>query len=312
MINSIYLKAMNKLILLLSFLIFVTLINGQTEEKVLLNKGVEAFNNKEYGKALNYFNEGYAKNGDYNASLFNSANAAFLNDSIRIAKDLFAEYTTAVESKIDKSKGFYNLGNVQYKEYENISKNPEKSKEAIKALKESIDSYKKALRNNPQDKDARHNLSLAMSKLPLPSENQDENGGENEENKDGEGENKEEQNDENKDGENKDDQQNKEGDKKEEGDKGDQKEKGDKGDEKKEGENGNPEEKKEEQDKKDEQKAGKDGDQEKNEEEMKGQISRVQATKDLDAMNNDEQKILMKVNRKKGDEQKQNSSSKDW
>ena len=305
---------MNKLILLISFLIFVTLIIGQTEEKVLLNKGIEAFNNKEYGKALDFFNQGYTKNGEYNASLFNAANAAFLNDSISIAKDLFSEYTSVVEDKIDKSKGYYNLGNVQYKEYENLSKTPEKSKEAIKALKESIDSYKKAIRNNPKDKDARHNLSLAMSKLPPPSENQDENGGNDKDNKEGENENKENQNEENKDGNKKEDQQNKEGKKKEDGEKGDQDKEGEKGDEEKEGDNGNPDKKEEEQEKKDQEKQGKgkeDG-QEKNEEEMKGQISRVQATKDLDAMNNDEQKILMKVNRKKGDDKKQNSSSKDW
>ncbi len=299
---------MNKLIILISFLLFVSLIKGQTEEKVLLNKGVEAFNNKQYTKALDYFNLGYSKNGDYNAALFNAANAAFLNDSLTTAKNLFAEYVSANESKMAKSKGYYNLGNVQYKEYEQLTSNPEKSKESVKALKESIESYKKALRNNPKDSDARHNLSLAMSKLPPASENQDQNEGENDENKDGESENKENKNDENKEG-----QGNKDGENKEDGEKGDQKDKGENGDEEKDGEEGKPDEEKEG-DKKDQQEGsqGKEGDQEMKEEEMKGQISRIQATKDLDAMNNDEQKILMKVNRKKGTEKAQNSSSKDW
>lgn len=299
---------MNKLIILISFLLFVSLIKGQTEEKVLLNKGVEAFNNKQYTKALDYFNQGYSKNGDYNAALFNAANTAFLNDSLTIAKDLFAEYVSVNENKIAKSKGYYNLGNVQYKEYEKLKANPEKSKESVNSLKASIESYKKALRNNPKDSDARHNLSLAMSKLPPPSENQDQNEGENDENKDGEGENKENKNDENKEGQN-----NKDGEKGEDGEKGDQKDKGDKGDENKEGDKGESKEDKEGENG-DQQKEGQGekGDQEMKEEEMKGQISRIQATKDLDAMNSDEQKILMKVNRKKGSEKTQNSSSKDW
>lgn len=304
---------MNKLKLLISFLLFVVLVNGQTEEKVLLNKGIEAFNNKEYASALDYFNQGYTKNGNYNQSLYNSATAAFLNNSIRLAKDLFAEYTSVVDNKLDKSKGYYNLGNVQYKEYEQLKANPEKSQESVKALKASIESFKKALRNNPKDKDARHNLSLAMSKLPPPSDNQDQQDGDNNDNKDGEDENKENQNDENKDGEDKQDQDNKDGDQKEEGEKGDQEKEGDKGDEEKEGEDGKPDEKKEGEEKEEGKEGkGKEGDQEKSEEEMEGQISRIQATKDLDAMNSDEQKILMKVNRKKGDEKRPNSSSKDW
>ena len=45
---------------------------------------------------------------------------------------------------------------------------------------------------------------------------------------------------------------------------------------------------------------------------MQGQISRMQAQKDLDAMNTEEQKTLMKINRKKGNHKKENSSSNDW
>ena len=39
--------------------------------------------------------------------------------------------------------------------------------------------------------------------------------------------------------------------------------------------------------------------------------TKEQAIKNLDAINNDEQKVLLKVNRKKGD-QKKKSKTKDW
>lgn len=301
---------MNKLLSIISLLLFASITIGQTEEKILLNKGVEAYNKQQYITALNYFNKGYEINGDYNASLFNSGNTAFLNDSINIAKDLFSEYVSTVDNKIDKSRGYYNLGNVQYKEYEQLKSDPKKSRESIKVLKESIESYKNAIRNNPKDIDARHNLGLAMSKLPPPDKKENKDNEENKDNKDGE--DNEEKNNENKDGENKEDQQKEDENKKEDGEKGEEDKKNENGDDKKEGEDENSKENKEGEDDKKDGQSGKEGDQEKKEEEMKGQISRMQATKDLDAMNNDEQKILMKVNRKKGGEQKENSSSKDW
>lgn len=293
----------------------ITLNNfAQSEEKVQLNKGVEAYKNGNFALALEEFNNGYKSNSAYKKALFNAGNAALLNDSTSIAKDLFSEYVSVAENKIERNKGYYNLGNVQYKEYEALTKDPKKSKESIKVLKESIDSYKNALRNNPKDSDARHNLKLAMSKVPPPNENEDNQDDQNNENQ----ENQDEKEDQQKNEENKDENkegQDKEGENKEDGEKGENKEdqKGDKGDEEKEGEGENGEEK--EQDKQEEnQQKGNKGEEskEKGEEEMNGQISRMQAAKDLDALNNDEQKTLMKVNRKKGDQKKQNSSSKDW
>lgn len=274
----------------------------------MLNKGIEAYKNGNFNLALENFNNGYKTNGDYKKALFNAGNAALFNDSTGIAKDLFSEYVSIAENKIEKSKGYYNLGNVQYKEYENLTEDPEKSEEAIKTLKESIQSYKNALRNNPKDNDARHNLKLAMSKLPPPNENQDQQNQDNNQDQENQDQNQDQQDKENKEG------QDKEGENKKDGENGENKENqqkdGDKGDEEKEGEG---QQNKEENQKDGEQKGnqGKES-QEKGEEEMQGKISRIQATKDLDALNNDEQKTLMKVNRKKGDQKQQNSSSKDW
>ncbi len=41
-------------------------------------------------------------------------------------------------------------------------------------------------------------------------------------------------------------------------------------------------------------------------------LSEKQAIKNLDAINNDEEKILLKVNRKKGSQKKKNDNVKDW
>ncbi len=295
------------------FVVLLTLTNfAQSEEKIMLNKGIDAYKDGNFNLALEHFNNGYKTNGDYKKALFNAGNAALLNDSTEIAKDLFSEYVSIANNKAEKNKGYYNLGNVQYKAYESLTENPEKSQEAIKTLKESIESYKDALRNNPKDQDARHNLRLAMSKLPPPNENQDQqNQDQQNQNQQNQDQNQDQQNQENQQNENKDG-QDKEGENQKDGEKGEDKEgnnkEGEQGDQQKDSQ-GNKEE-----EQKDGEQKGKQGEEgnEKGEEEMKGQISRMQAAKDLDALNNDEQKTLMKVNRKKGDQKQQNSSSKDW
>ncbi len=320
---------MNKLIYILIglSLILSKYSFGQSEEKIYLNKGIEAYKSGDFKNALDFFNESYAKNQDYTKALFDAADAAFLLDSTKIAKDLLAEYIAASKDKVQKGKGYYNLGNIAFKEYETLSQNPEKSQDAVKHLKESIDYYKKAIRNNPADKDARYNLSLAMSKLPPPNENDKQCNNPNQnkdqqnqgDNKD-QGKNGDQDKKDGKQGDNK-DQQGDKGDQKKDGENGDKKD--DKGEEKgdqKEDENGDKkdgkggqgdEEKKDQKEKPGQGQQGQQGDK-KGEDEMKGKISRMQAQKDLDAMNNDEQKVLMKVNRKKGKDKSEVKSSKDW
>ena len=331
---------MNKLIyILIGFTLLLSKFTiGQSEEKIYLNKGIEAYKNGDFKNALDFFNESYSKNQDYTKALFDAADAAFLIDSTKIAKDLLAEYIAASKDKIQKGKGYYNLGNIAFKEYETLSQNPEKSQDAVKHLKESIEYYKKAIRNNPADKDARYNLSLAMSKLPPPNENDKQCNNPNQ-NKDQQNQGDQDKKDQQNQGNNKDQGKNGDQDKKD-GNQGDNKDqKGDKGDQKKDGENGDKkddkgerkgdqkedekgdkkdgkggqgeEEKKDQKGKQGQGQQGEQGDQ-KGEDEMKGKISRMQAQKDLDAMNNDEQKVLMKVNRKKGKDKSEVKSSKDW
>ena len=68
-------------------------------------------------------------------------------------------------------------------------------------------------------------------------------------------------------------------------------------------------ESKDQQDKKQE---GKDQQDKNQEQEKKGEMSQKQIEKNLDAINNDEQKILRKVNLQKGDKKKKTKQAKDW
>lgn len=67
------------------------------------------------------------------------------------------------------SNYYYNMGNAFYKQ---------------KNYKASVDSYKNALRNNPDNDDARHNLILAQKMLLQQQNQQDQQNKDNKDNKD--------------------------------------------------------------------------------------------------------------------------------
>src|SRR5690554_379100 len=149
-----------------------------------------------------------------------------------------------------------------------------------KKYQEAVESYKNALRNNPNDDETRYNLALAKDLLdknpPPPQDSEDQNQDKNEDNQDQDNQ------------ENQEDQ----GDDKEDKDQGDQNE--DKGDE------GKPDEPKEGED-----------DQPQQQQPVPGQLSPEQVKSLLEAMNNEEKKVQEKINAEKQKGVKV-QSDKDW
>ena len=123
---------------------------SQSDEKVIFNEGMEAYNKGNYTKALERFEAAYAKNNKYNKALYNAANAAYRTGDFKKASDLYDMYAASLETKNERAKAYHNLGNAHLKQ---------------KEYGEAVNAYKKSLRNNPNDKDTRYNLSYALSKL---------------------------------------------------------------------------------------------------------------------------------------------------
>ena len=183
------------------------------------------------------------------------------------ARENFNNYISKSKSKTDKAKAHYNIGNSYLTQYAKETK--EGGQPPSEYLESAVNEYKKSLRHNPKDSDARYNLSYAL-KMMQNQQNKDQD------NKDQD----------NKDQDNK-DQDNKDQDKKEQDNK----------------DQDNKDQDKKEQDKKEQDK--------KEPKEKKPNESKEQAIKNLDAINGDEEKVLLKVNRKKGN-QKKKSKTKDW
>ena len=275
---------------ILFFIVASLQFHGQTiESKLKLNEGNQAYKNGDFNKSSSNYEKSLSEDKKNLAAFYNSGNAFYMSGDFESARESFNSFISKTNNIDDKSKAHYNIGNSFLTEYAKEAKEKGQAPSSD-ILKNAIKEYQQSLRFNPKDKDARYNLSYAM-KLLQDQEKQEQ------ENKD--------QNKDKEDKEDKDNKDNKEQDNKEKKDQ-DQKEKDGKDKEKqdqKDNEDKEKENKQEQENKKQEEKDKKQN--------AKPNETKEQAIKNLDAINNDEQKVLLKVNRKKGD-QKKKSKTKDW
>ena len=218
-----------------AFIFFISLSITQAlaqdmMSKLRMKEGNEAYNSGEFLQSNDLYSQSFKNDTSNLKAAFNNGNSSFMSGDFESSRNNFNQYLQSNITKEEKSKAYYNIGNSYLTEYaksaqENTGQSPNSD-----LLTNAVDNYKKSLRNNPTDEDARYNLSYAM-KLLQQSQNKDQQ---------------------NKDQQNKNQQQ----------------------------------------------------------KEKKAQ-SKQQALKNLDAINGDEEKILMKVNRNKGDKKKK-SKTKDW
>ena len=275
---------------ILFFIVASLQFHGQTiESKLKLNEGNQAYKNGDFNKSSSNYEKSLSEDKKNLAAFYNSGNASYMSGDFESARESFNSFISKTNNIDDKSKAHYNIGNSFLTEYAKEAKEKGQAPSSD-ILKNAIKEYQQSLRFNPKDKDARYNLSYAMKLLQDQQKQEQEN------------------KDQNKDQEDKEDQDNKdnkEQDNKEKKDQ-DQKEKDGKDKEKqdqKDNEDKEKENKQEQENKKQEEKDKKQN--------AKPNETKEQAIKNLDAINNDEQKVLLKVNRKKGD-QKKKSKTKDW
>ena len=118
--------------------------------------------NKEYEKDLYQDAEVlYRKSLDKDQSSFeanfNLGDALYKQDKYEDASSRFSDLSDEKTDKMELSRIYHNLGNSLLKE---------------NRIQESIEAYKNALRNNPDDQDTKHNLAYAMSMLQQQQQSQ--------------------------------------------------------------------------------------------------------------------------------------------
>ena len=87
---------------------------------------------------------------------YNSGNALYRMEEYEDALQSFDESLRHAEGEL-RSHGFFNRGNTAFKQEQ---------------YQQAVEAYKEVLRMNPEDRDAKHNLELALSEIPAEDQQQ--------------------------------------------------------------------------------------------------------------------------------------------
>jgi tetratricopeptide (TPR) repeat protein len=129
---------------------------SQQEKKDII-EGNKQFENKKYGEAEKSYNRALGKNKNSYKGSFNLGNTYYKEGKYEDAANQFQALTHRAASKDTLSKAYHNLGNSLLRS---------------KKYQESVDAYKNALKNNPNDDDTRYNLSYAQQMLKQKQQQQ--------------------------------------------------------------------------------------------------------------------------------------------
>jgi len=175
---------MKRTFLLIAILINTLQIFSQKENKHI-RAGNEDYFAKNYGNSEVSYQKALQNNPESYEAKFNLGDAFYKQKKY---KEAIEEFNTIAKNENDKNKLgqlYYNIGNSELKQTEDLLKN-QKLDEALKTIDKSINSYKKSLINNPKDKEAKYNLAYAkyLKKQLENQKNQQDKNNQNQDNKD--------------------------------------------------------------------------------------------------------------------------------
>ena len=150
---------MKRYISILLLLISYSLVAQQNDKaNDYIESGIKQYDKAAYDKAENNFRKALAIEPANAIANYNLAETHLEQSKNRESLANFKKAARNTNDKMLKSKAYFNQGNIWYKQ---------------KKYEKSVEAYKNALRNNPNDEEARYNLALAMEKLK--KQNKDKN-----------------------------------------------------------------------------------------------------------------------------------------
>jgi tetratricopeptide (TPR) repeat protein len=133
----------------LLLLLFAASAWGQTVRSHIAT-GNDAYGKAKYADAEAEYMKALAKDTSSREAQFNLGNAYYKQQRSDEAQRMYSHRVTASKAPADKEMAYYNLGNTFFKSNK---------------LEESIESYKRSLRLDPSDEEARYNYLLAKDRL---------------------------------------------------------------------------------------------------------------------------------------------------
>lgn len=247
---------------ILILLACMTGVVANAQSRKYIKEGNKLYEAKKYKEAGNAYTEALKKEPNNTTGMFNLGNSLYQQKQYESARKMMDATAKNIKPKEGKAAVNYNVGN---------------SYMAEQKWEDAIDAYKKALRNNPQDADAKYNLSYANQMLKKQQHN---SGGKND---------KKDNKDQKKDDKNKDDKQNQDKNKQDNKDKNDKDNKDQQQDQNKDGD--------------------KEDKQDQRPQSQPSKLSEKQAEQLLNALQQEEKKLQGKLQKGKGTPVK---VEKDW
>jgi tetratricopeptide (TPR) repeat protein len=139
-----------------------------SQARALAREGNALYHQGKYGGALEQYRHALEEDKTLNQAIFNTGDALYKQGKYDEAADQFRLFT--LQKGLNNhllAQGYHNLGNSLLKQ---------------KKLQESVEAYKQALRNNPNDDDTRHNLAYAQMLLQQQNKQQQQNQQQNQQN----------------------------------------------------------------------------------------------------------------------------------
>jgi len=160
-----------------------------------VREGNELYQKEKFDQALGKYREGLAEAPDSPIIRFNLGDALYKGGEFDQATRSYEDALSADDARL-RGQAYYNLGNTLFRQNQ---------------LPESLEAYKNALRLNPDDQDAKHNLEwiqrmLEQDPQQSPQKQDNDQNKDNEEDKDGEQQQQKQEEDERQQGDSQEDQ----------------------------------------------------------------------------------------------------------
>jgi Ca-activated chloride channel family protein len=159
---------------------------GQVSPNGLMQQGNKLYEQKKYDEAAANYAKALQKNPTYTPGLFNLGNTLYQQKKYDESRKVMEQTAKVAGDKDSKSAASYNVGNTYMSQQK---------------WEDAVSSYKQSLRNNPQDADAKYNLSYAEQMLKKQQQNNknNKNNKQNKQNKDKQQDKQNQKQDQNKD-----------------------------------------------------------------------------------------------------------------
>ena len=138
------------------FLAFLTIEIFASENALV--KGNKALLNKNYDKALEYYQEASVDDPESPALYFNKGISFYRKQNYKKATDAFKTAALKTRNKKVEARAKYNLGNCSF--FRGQRQQDSDLQKALKAYQESVQHYDQALKADPELKKAAHNIEV--------------------------------------------------------------------------------------------------------------------------------------------------------